>query len=122
MRSATSPGLLVAWVRLPVALALERGVELEPRAARSLARPAAVLLRMMFSSDAIAIGRPLPTGCWCERRFKPFVKLARTIRQHKSGMLAAIELDINNVDGVVRVSDVPLDAAGRAYLVGRGLE
>ena len=29
-------------------------------------------------------------------RLKPFVKLARTIRQHKAGVLAAIELDISN--------------------------
>ena len=34
---------------------------------------------------------------WASRsRLKPFVKLARTIRQHKSGVLAAIELDISN--------------------------
>jgi transposase len=34
---------------------------------------------------------------WASRsRLKPFVKLARTIRQHKQGVLAAIELGINN--------------------------
>jgi len=34
---------------------------------------------------------------WASRsKLKPFVKLARTIRQHKSGVLAAIELDISN--------------------------
>ena len=34
---------------------------------------------------------------WASRsRLKPFVKLARTIRQHKPGVLAAIQLDINN--------------------------
>ena len=34
---------------------------------------------------------------WASRsRLKPFVKLARTIRQHKPGVLAAIELGINN--------------------------
>jgi transposase len=34
---------------------------------------------------------------WASRsKLKPFVKLARTIRQHKSGVLAAIELGINN--------------------------
>ena len=34
---------------------------------------------------------------WASRsRLKPFVKLARTIRQHKQGVLAAIELGISN--------------------------
>ena len=34
---------------------------------------------------------------WASRsRLKPFVKLARTIRTHKAGVLAAIELDISN--------------------------
>ena len=34
---------------------------------------------------------------WASRsKLKPFVKLARTIRQHKAGVLAAIELAINN--------------------------
>src|SRR5450755_817999 len=34
---------------------------------------------------------------WASRsRLKPFVKLARTIRQHKSGVLAAVELGISN--------------------------
>jgi transposase len=34
---------------------------------------------------------------WASRsKLKPFVKLARTIRKHKSGVLAAIELDISN--------------------------
>ena len=34
---------------------------------------------------------------WASRsKLKPFVKLARTIREHKSGVLAAIELGINN--------------------------
>ena len=34
---------------------------------------------------------------WASRsKLKPFVKLARTIRQHKSGVIAAIELDISN--------------------------
>ena len=34
---------------------------------------------------------------WASRsKLKPFVKLARTIRQHRSGVLAAIELGINN--------------------------
>lgn len=34
---------------------------------------------------------------WASRsRLKPFVKLARTIRQHKQGVLAAIEMDISN--------------------------
>ena len=34
---------------------------------------------------------------WASRsRLKPFVKLARTIRAHKQGVLAAIELGINN--------------------------
>ncbi len=34
---------------------------------------------------------------WASRsRLKPFVKLARTIRQHKPGVLAAIELGISN--------------------------
>ena len=34
---------------------------------------------------------------WASRsRLKPFVKLARTIRQHKAGVLAAIELGISN--------------------------
>ena len=34
---------------------------------------------------------------WASRsRLKPFVKLARTIRKHKAGVLAAIELGINN--------------------------
>ena len=34
---------------------------------------------------------------WASRsKLKPFVKLARTIRKHKAGVLAAIELDISN--------------------------
>jgi len=34
---------------------------------------------------------------WASRsRLKPFIKLARTIRQHKAGVLAAIELGISN--------------------------
>ena len=34
---------------------------------------------------------------WASRsRLKPFIKLARTIRQHKPGVLAAIELEISN--------------------------
>lgn len=34
---------------------------------------------------------------WASRsKLRPFVKLARTIRQHKQGVLAAIELDISN--------------------------
>jgi transposase len=34
---------------------------------------------------------------WAPRsRLKPFVKLARTIRKHKQGVLAAIELGISN--------------------------
>ena len=34
---------------------------------------------------------------WASRsKLKPFVKLARTIRKHKSGALAAIELGISN--------------------------
>jgi transposase len=34
---------------------------------------------------------------WASRsRLKPFVKLARTIRQHKQGVLAAIQLNISN--------------------------
>ena len=34
---------------------------------------------------------------WASRsRLKPFVKLARTIRQHKQGVLAAVRLQINN--------------------------
>ena len=34
---------------------------------------------------------------WASRsKLKPFVKLARTLRQHKSGVLAAIELGISN--------------------------
>ena len=34
---------------------------------------------------------------WASRsRLKPFVKLARTIRKHKAGVLAAIELGISN--------------------------
>jgi transposase len=34
---------------------------------------------------------------WASRsKLKPFVKLARTIRLHKSGVIAAIELDISN--------------------------
>ena len=34
---------------------------------------------------------------WASRsKLRPFVRLARTIRQHKQGVLAAIELDISN--------------------------
>ncbi len=34
---------------------------------------------------------------WASRsRLKPFVKLARTLRQHKAGVLAAVELEISN--------------------------
>jgi transposase len=34
---------------------------------------------------------------WASRsRLKPFVKLARTIRKHKAGVLAAVELEISN--------------------------
>ena len=34
---------------------------------------------------------------WASRsRLKPFVKLARTIRKHKAGVLAAIELNLSN--------------------------
>jgi len=34
---------------------------------------------------------------WASRsRLKPFIKLARTIRQHKAGVLAAVELGISN--------------------------
>jgi transposase len=34
---------------------------------------------------------------WASRsRLKPFVKLARTIRKHKAGVLAAIELGLSN--------------------------
>lgn len=35
---------------------------------------------------------------WASRsKLRPFIKLARTIRQHKAGVLAAIRLGINNV-------------------------
>jgi len=44
-----------------------------------------------------AAERPDAWLAWASRsKLKPFVKLARTIRQHKSGVLAAIELDISN--------------------------
>jgi transposase len=34
---------------------------------------------------------------WASRsRLRPFVKLARTIRKHKAGVLAAIELNLSN--------------------------
>ena len=34
---------------------------------------------------------------WASRsRLKPFIKLARTIRKHKAGVLAAIELNLSN--------------------------
>ena len=34
---------------------------------------------------------------WASRsRLKPFVKLARTLRKHKQGVLAAIELGLSN--------------------------
>ena len=34
---------------------------------------------------------------WASRsRLKPFVKLARTIRKHKAGVLAAIEMNLSN--------------------------
>ena len=34
---------------------------------------------------------------WASRsRLKPFVKLARTIRKHKQGVLAALKLELNN--------------------------
>ena len=34
---------------------------------------------------------------WASRsRLKPFIKLARTLRKHKSGLLAAIELNLSN--------------------------
>jgi transposase len=34
---------------------------------------------------------------WASRsRLKPFVKLARTIRKHRAGVLAAIEIGISN--------------------------
>jgi len=34
---------------------------------------------------------------WASRsRLKPFVKLARTIRKHKAGVLAAVELGLSN--------------------------
>jgi len=34
---------------------------------------------------------------WASRsKLRPFIKLARTIRKHKAGVLAAIQLEINN--------------------------
>lgn len=46
---------------------------------------------------AEAIERLAAWLAWASRsKLKPFVKLARTIRQHKHGVLAAIELGINN--------------------------
>ena len=48
-------------------------------------------------SYAEAVERLEAWLAWASRsRLKPFVKLARTIRQHKQGVLAAIELELSN--------------------------
>jgi Transposase len=45
---------------------------------------------------------------WASRsRLKPFIKLARTIRQHKQGVLAAIELGLSNRAGFHPPSVLP---------------
>jgi len=55
-------------------------------------------LRHVYRVPAEEAGERLDRWlAWASRsKLKPFVKLARTIRQHKTGVLAAIELGINN--------------------------
>ena len=51
---------------------------------------------------------------WASRsRLKPFVKLARTIRQHKQGVLAAIELGLSNWALTAPLIDMPEEPVRR---------
>src|SRR5450755_2630029 len=55
---------------------------------------------------------------WASRsRLKPFVKFARTIRKHKQGVLAAIELGLSNGTprGVKQQGQAPVLLSHRAY-------
>jgi transposase len=59
--------------------------------------------------------RPDAWLAWASRsRLKPFIKLTRTIRQHKHGVLAAIELGLSNGRLVALNSKVRL-LSHRAY-------
>ena len=55
-------------------------------------------LRAMYSCGLEAAKRHLDAFlAWATRsRLEPFVKLARTIRKHREGILAAIELGVSN--------------------------
>ncbi|MGH3469549.1 MAG: ISL3 family transposase [Thermocrispum sp.] len=57
-------------------------------------------LRAIFAGDLTSDDADELLGRWCSwaqrSRLEPFVKLARTIRAHRDGILAAIRLGINN--------------------------
>lgn len=57
-------------------------------------------LRAVFSHDVTATETDELLSRWCSwaqrSRLEPFIKLGRTIRQHREGILAAIDLGINN--------------------------
>ena len=55
-------------------------------------------LRALYQCGAQAAGRHLRAWlAWASRsRLAPFVKLARTLRRHRQGILAAIELGVSN--------------------------
>jgi transposase len=57
-------------------------------------------LRAVFSHDVTATEADELLRRWCSRaqrsRLEPFITTGRTIRQHRKGILAAIELGINN--------------------------
>jgi len=56
-------------------------------------------LRMLYQLDDPALA-PEHLEAWlawaCRSRLKPFVKLSRTIRKHRDGILAAIRLGLSN--------------------------
>ena len=57
-------------------------------------------LRAVFAGDLSAIEAAELLDRWCVKasrsRLAPFVTLARTIRTHRQGILAAVRLGINN--------------------------
>jgi len=56
--------------------------------------------RAIFSGDLTPEDTVEPVDRWCPKasrsRLAPLVKVAKTIRKHRDGILAAIPLDINN--------------------------
>jgi len=69
-----------------------RAIELLRRL-RMTAAEIAEVLRMPLSTVSAVLKR---IGLGRRSRLEPFIKLARTIRKHKAGVLAAIQLGISN--------------------------